>query len=431
MDRKPAIPPLLLALLLPPLGLLAAPAAAAEDESDLERVVADQGARIERLEQELAASRAASNDAVARDVDGALAKTESEPASRTIADRLRLGGYLSLEYRDLEGESPYFDFHRLVLKLQADVAAGIAFDTEIEFEGGGADVDFLTDNEILVEYAELRFEILEESLSFLAGVILVPWGRFNQYHDDPLNDLTDRPLVARRIGAVAFGQPGIAVDGTVEPAAKWFLDYKVALVQGFADGFSTNGGVRDARQSFREDNNANKQLFGRFVATPPVPFVDVLEVGGSATWGRWDDDDSHEDYGVGLELFARRGPFEVVGEYMWLRIQQPGGAPVTEPERMDGWYLQVNYHFFPASWRGAHKLLTDESTFTLVLRVEEIDLNNATNGTTFRDDLLQTTLGINFRPVERMAFKLSHTWIDSDEPGSPNGLFLISWASYF
>ena len=75
-----------------------------------------------------------------------------------------------------------------------------------------------------------------------------------------------------------------------------------------------------------------------------------------------------------------------------------------------------------------------ESTFTLVARVEAIDLNHSTTGSTFRDDLQQFTLGFNFRPVERNVFKLSYTWVSSDDVGFAGGSayrFTMSWASYF
>ena len=431
----------------PLLGLLALVSIALgnpDDSDDLKKIVEEQGKELERLRKEMGELKAqpARSD-VEREVESYLDQTErrvrgvAEGWSRDTgmsSSRLRLGGYFSIEFRDDgDGHTPSFDFHRLVLKLQADIANGISFDSEIEFEGGGADVGFLTGNEILIEYAELRFEIWEAFLAFDAGLILVPWGRFNFYHDDPMNDLTDRPLVSRRIGAVAFGSPGIAIDGVV-PIRGWFFDYKLALVQGFGEEFTTNGGARDARQSFREDNNHNKQLFGRFLFSPPVNWVDTLEFGGSANWGKWDNNDDHADYGWALELFVKRGPWELTAEYMWQRIEQPAGAPDSSPRLQDGWYVQLAFHFYPESWRGKHVLSTRESTFTLVVRVEEIDLNDRTTGSTFRDDLFQVTLGFNWRPVERTVFKVSYTWRDSEELGFESGSadqFIVSWASYF
>lgn len=408
----------------------------ATDGQELRDLVKQQGQKIQELESEVNRLRERDRGRLDAEIEAYLESAQGDfPRNETESQpRVRLGGYFSLEFRDDGDGSPMeFDAHRLVPKIQADVAPGITFETEIEIEGGGADVDFLDGNEILVEYAELGFEILEEQLVFKVGLLLIPWGRFNQYHDDPLNDFTDRPLVSRRIGAVAFDQPGIAVEGTLEVASEWFLDYDIALVQGFDDEFSTNGGVRDARQSFRSDNNDNKQVFGRFVLSPPVHFVDVLEIGGSFTVGKHDAAGDLANYGYALEIFVKRGPFQVTGEYMALRIEQPDAAPPSDPRRMDGWLVEIAYHFFPANWRGQHVLFTDESTFTFVVRVEGIDLNHSTSGTTFRDDLTQVSIGFNFRPVERTVFKFSYTFVDTEQAGvgSSADRLTISWASYF
>ncbi|MDH3592527.1 MAG: hypothetical protein OER88_11650 [Planctomycetota bacterium] len=413
----------------------------------VEDVVARQGKKIESLEAEIKkmrkTQRSAQASALGEDIDGYLAASADETErvepqgskGGGFFSRTKVGGYFSLEFRD-DGDSANseFDQHRLVIKLQSEIIDGIGFETEIEIEGGGADVDFLSDNEVLVEYAELSFEIVEDKLVFKVGLILVPWGRFNQFHDDPLNDLTDRPLVSRRVAAVAFDQAGIGAEGTFEFGDGWFLDYDVALVQGFGDGFSTNGGVRGARQSFREDNNNNKAVFGRFVVSPPTNLVDVLDVGVSFVYGKHDDAGHLAHYGYAFDVFVKRGPFEFTAEFMSLRIEQPAGAAVSEPRRMYGWYVEVAYHIFPAGWRGKHKLFTDESTFTFVVRIEDIDLNSNTDGTTFRDDLMQVTIGINFRPVERTVFKVSYTFVDSDEVGFASGSadkVIVSWATYF
>lgn len=427
--------------------LFTIPAAAGEGEAppDLDAVVREQGETIEKLKQEV--ERLREKDAVTLEsaVEQYLSATEPETRERMpgsvggtpmYGQRVRVGGYFTIEFRDNGDGSPWvFDQHRLVPKIQADVADGIRFETEIEIEGGGADVDFLSGNEILVEFAELSFEIVEDKLNFVAGAILLPWGRYNLYHDDPLNDLTDRPLVSRYIGSVAAQQAGVAVDGSFDLGdSGWFLDYDVALVQGFHDGFSTANGVRDARPSFRADNNDNKQVFGRVVVTPPLSFVDILEFGTSFTYGEWDDGSDLTDYGWGVDLFVKRGRFRFMGEYMWLRIEQPGTALPTDPGRQSGWYAELAYDFFPSTWRGKHMLLTQESTFTLVVRVEGLDLNHGTEGTVLRDDITQVTIGFCFRPVQRTVFKISYTFVDSELTGFDGGsadVIAFSWSTYF
>ena len=420
------------------------PGAETAADEDVRDLVEKQAKQIERLEGEVsrlkehqAASRAS---ALEEDIQLYLADTETDRrdsrgtiGSGAFGQRVRVGGYISLEFRDNGDDSnSFFDAHRLVPKIQADIAEGITFETEIEIEGGGADVSFLSGNEILVEYAEIRFEIIEDKLTFKVGLVLIPWGRFNRFHDDPLNDLTDRPLVSRHVGATAFDQPGIGAEGTLEFGDGWFLDYDLALVQGFDDGFDTANGVRGARQSFRADNNNNKQVFGRFVVSPPVQHLDVLEFGASFAYGKHDPAGDLTNYGYALEVFLKKGRFEMTGEFMTLRVEQAAGAPASAPRRLSGWYVEFAYHIFPAGWRGKHALLTDESTFTFVVRVEDVDLNHATTGTEFRDDLQQVSIGFNFRPVERTVFKVSYTFVDSEQPGtSGRDMVVVSWASYF
>ena len=413
------------------------------EEGDIEQLVRQQGEQIRRLEEELERLKEAPSDDrnhLEKEVDTYLAESQRTQVEYFRqrgggARRVRLGGYFALEFRDDgDGATMEFDQHRLVLKLNADIAPGLTFDMELEIEGGGADVGFLEDNEILLEYAELSYELIEDNLIFKVGALLVPWGRFNLYHDDPYQDLTDRPLVARRIAVTAFDQPGVGVEGTFDLGGHWFLDYDVALTQGLSDNITTNGGLCSARQSFRSDNNENKHLWSRVVVSAPVRMVDILEIGGSANTGKHDDLGHHRNYGYGLDLFVKRGPFELIGEYMNQRIERDPSAPISDPRRQSGWYVDLNYHFFPDAWRGAHKLLTAESTFTVVLRFEAIDLNHTTSGSTFRDDLQQITFGLNFRPVERNVFKVSYTWVDSEIDGFESGSsdrFVMSWASYF
>jgi hypothetical protein len=418
-------------------ALLLAGWASAED---LQETVRRQGEEIESLKAEVQQYRTDRKAALQAEVEEYLQSQEPVSARSavmggTFGGRVKLGGYFSIEFRDDGDRSTMeFDQHRLVPKIQAVVADGILFETEIEFEGGGADQAFLSDNYILVEYAELRFDVIDDLLTFKAGALLIGWGRFNKYHDDPLNDLTDRPEVSSRIGAVAFDQPGVGAEGTFDLGNHWFLDYEVDLVQGFDDDITTNDGARNGRQSFRRDNNDNKQLFWRLVLGIPLRFLDALELGTSGTYGKYDDAGVRDVYGYALEVFLKKGRFEFAGEYMNLRFEQEASAPLTDPRRMDGWYVEGRYHFFPASWRGKHRFLNEESTFTFVVRVEGLDLNHSTEGATFRDDLTQVTIGFNFRPVERSVIKIDYTFVDSKQAGFDEGSadrFTISWASYF
>ena len=106
--------------------ILALPALAQDDSDALRDVVDKQGEQIKKLTSEVQKLKAGEGKtAREKEVEDYLDDTEEEyrrmptvfDAKRSgWGDRVRLGGYMSLEYRDEEGKSSEFDFHRLVLK---------------------------------------------------------------------------------------------------------------------------------------------------------------------------------------------------------------------------------------------------------------------------------------------------------------------------
>ena len=331
----------------------------------------------------------------------------------------QIGGYFSLEYFDPEGADPFFDQHRLVLQLAARVSDFVEFDSEIEFEGGGADASFLTGQEILVEYAELRIDLTGGSESLLgdfavlkAGLILVPFGKFNVIHDDPLNDLTDRPLLTN-ILPIPFDQPGVGLAGDL-PLGPIAFNYDVALIQGLDDGIS-NSGARGGRQSFRADNNKAKDVVGR-AGLALLPGFAAIDLGVSGWHGKYDPQDDREVRGFAFDVTIRTppiaeaaglGPVELLYEYQALALHRKDidPAPAAEPRGMDAYYLQLNLHFFPSFLRVGP--FGRESTFTFVVRYEENDFNDRAIGASTTDDRHGYTLGMNLRITEKTVIKLS------------------------
>ena len=223
---------------------------------------------------------------------------------------LRWGGYFDFEFRhDQARRNPTFDQHRLVLQFDADILSdAISFKSEIEIEGGGADASFLSGNEIVVEFAELHFH-LDPAFNVKVGALLVPFGQFNKLHDSPLRDLTDRPLVARRVIPTTWTDAGIGFYGHWEMMGM-LLDYDIMLGNGLDDDFSstTGGGFRGARNSFRTDNNDSKMVVGRIGIDPQLPFLDSTYIGLSAGFGQYDNDDDQQIWMFGFDWALKKGP---------------------------------------------------------------------------------------------------------------------------
>jgi hypothetical protein len=209
------------------------------------------------------------------------------------------------------------------------------------------------------------------------------------------------------------------------------LSYDVALTTGLDEGFSSASGVRGARQSWKSDNNENKQVWGRVAASFTTRWFDALEVGVSGTYGRYDDADDFSVSGFAVDGLLRRGPFEVRGEYIRYDLDRPTSAPITAPRRMDGVWVEGAYHFFPSLFcRDCPPFVTDTSLFTLAARYQRTDLNHRLRGGSFQDDAQSVGVGLNYRVTEQMVFRVDHTWIFAeDDPDQREITF--SWSTYF
>lgn len=341
----------------------------------------------------------------------------------------RLGGYvdheLKLDY-NANGElvSASFTPHRLIPFIFAEIVPGLRFFTEIEFEYGG---NVEKSGKLKIEFATIDLT-LSEALNVRGGIILLPLGRFNLLHDSPVNDFTERPLVARYIVPTTFMESGAGVYGTVYPGEISLLSYELYLVNGFSDNVGLKG-IRGGRPHLKFDNNLAKSVVGRLGFSPFLG----LELGGSFYLGRWNAETDAPDSALGMRIFVLDGsydvgPFQLQGEAASMQYDLPEAVTAR------GWggYGQLNFHF-------GHDLVSryPASVFTASLRLGELDIDRYAldNG---KMDQRRVSLGLNFRPVEGTAFKLSYLWnIKRDRSTSSYdlddafGQFRLSVATYF
>ncbi len=325
------------------------------------------------------------------------AATICKADSDVARGRATIGGYIDHElfWND---KAKTFDQHRFVPIVASEVSEGVHVAAEIEFEHGG-NVD--GDGEIKLEYATLDITF-HEAATFRGGVILSPLGRFNLLHDSPLNDLTNRPLVAREIVPTTLSESGMGFFGTLYPTEETVAGYELYVVNGFNEEAGTR--LRSARGSQKQDNNEQKSMVGRLHYSPSLG----LEVGGSFHVGAYDDTGDHNLSIYAIDAGWNRGPLDVRGEYATANVD---GAV---EEGRSGYYAQVAYHFLPG------KLLFPNSTFTATARYGHIDLGGS--------EETRSTVGLNFRPEEQTVIKLDYEIYDRDEDRS--GL-ILSLASYF
>lgn len=162
-----------------------------------------------------------------------------------------IGGYLeaNTQYSGTNGISNGFSFQarRLSIFLSSTIAKKIKFNSEIEYENGGKDIE--------VEYAFMDVEF-HPLLNLRGGIILNPIGSFNENHDGPKWDFIDRPISSTTIIPSTLSNVGFGFYGKYF-YQRWTFGYEAYLTNGFDGNIISNP---DGQTSLA-DGNQNPDKF--------------------------------------------------------------------------------------------------------------------------------------------------------------------------
>lgn len=121
-----------------------------------------------------------------------------------------VGGYMEVNWQhigtDGNSEGHQFQFRRLTLFVSSTIGKRLKFLSEIEFEDGG--------KEIAIEFAALDVEI-HPLFNLRGGMILNPIGSFNQNHDGPKWEFTDRPISSTQMLPATWSNAGFGLYGNI------------------------------------------------------------------------------------------------------------------------------------------------------------------------------------------------------------------------
>jgi len=182
--------------------------------------------------------------------DTTISNTYLNTANRMMqTDRkLTIGGYAQIDYNQPLNSGVYnngkLDIHRLVLLFGYKFNSRTQFITEIEFEHV---------KEVYVEQAFLDYRI-NNYMNLRAGLMLIPMGIVNEYHEPPTYNGVERPLLDKYIVPTTWRELGIGLTGNVPNVN---LRYQAYIVNGFAsynDGPTLRGSdaLRKGRQKGAE-----------------------------------------------------------------------------------------------------------------------------------------------------------------------------------
>lgn len=139
--------------------------------------------------------------------------------------KLTIGGYAQIDYNQPISSGTYsngkLDVHRLVMLFGYKFNSRTQFVTEIEFEHV---------KEVYVEQAFLDYRI-NNFMNLRAGLMLIPMGIVNEYHEPPTYMGVERPVLDNYLVPTTWRELGIGLTGNIPNAN---LKYQAYIVNGFS-----------------------------------------------------------------------------------------------------------------------------------------------------------------------------------------------------
>lgn len=160
-------------------------------------------------------------------------------------EKITIGGYTQIDYNQPISNGTYqngkLDVHRMVLLFGYNFSDKTQFVTELEMEHVV---------EVYVEQAWLNHSI-NNWLSFKGGLMLVPMGIVNEYHEPPTFNGVERPNVDKYIVPTTWREIGAGFNGYLQNTG---ISYQIYVLNGF-NGYngsaklSGKNGLRSGRQT--------------------------------------------------------------------------------------------------------------------------------------------------------------------------------------
>ena len=174
-------------------------------------------------------------------------------------NKLVIGGYGEAHFNQtLDGSvrnNGKLDVHRIVMLLGYNFNEKTQFVTELEFEHV---------SEVYVEQAFLQHKI-NNALSFRGGLMLVPMGIINEYHEPTTFNGVERPLIDNVIAPTTWREIGFGITGNILPASLKYQAYVLTGFNGYDGAAKITGkdGFRKGRQKGAESYISSPNLAGK------------------------------------------------------------------------------------------------------------------------------------------------------------------------
>lgn len=299
--------------------------------------------------------------------------------------------------------STRLDFLRAVLYTGYRFNDRFLFNSEIEVEHT---------NEIGVEFAYIDY-LANEHLTFRGGMLLLPLGLVNEFHEPTVFIGAKRPETEQRIIPSTWRENGGGVLGSLG-----IVNFRAYVTNGLRGAAFTSAGLRGGRQKGAQALGADLALSGRVDVTPiPGVFGGVAVYYGGSGQEQVLVDGATLDVGTTIvegHAQAQVRGFDVRALFAHSSIDDAGAAsralrlPVNAPiaERMRGGYGQVGYNVLSQ--------INTTVALTPYVRYEQVNTQDRIpagfTADASRDGTFKT-FGVELKPIPNVVIKTDYQWI--------------------
>ncbi len=340
--------------------------------------------------------------------------------SKTSDNKLTIGGYGEITYNQPESENGELDVQRLVLLFGYKFSDNIQFVTEIELEHV---------EEVFVEQAFVNYS-LGDNFSVRGGLMLVPMGIINEYHEPTTFNGVERPAVDNKIVPTTWREIGVGVNGRFPDIN---LSYQAYIFNGFKSTEIDNDEIKGLLSGSSGLRGGRQKGIQSTVSTPTfstkLDYYGILglRLGLSGYFGRTQADDEIEDIDgatigiamVGVDARFNYRKFEARGEFIYASLSDTDDYNDLTGKDLGsallGYYVEGGYNVLPLSAK--QKLVS-------FVRYENYDTHTETEDNTIRNDAFNRsdiTFGLSYHIVDRVVLKGDYQIKDNALSGAEVG----------
>ena len=374
------------------------------DVAELER-------RIDVLAEEIERLRSGEDERLDPDEARRLGLAPSAAATYAIDQGVSIAGYgeaLLENYADSSGKTTQFDYLRAILYAGYRFNDKFLFNSEIEVEHA---------KEIFVEFAYVDYQATE-NFGLRGGMLLVPMGLVNEFHEPTVFMGAERPVTENRIIPSTWRENGGGFYGAFEQ-----VSFRAYVLNGFNGSAFSSGGLRGGRQKGGKAKSTSIAFTGRLDITPtPGVFFGASFYSGDSGQGEIVVDGT--EYGIGTNIFDLHGQAQVRGFDLRALVARATLSDAAMLNRalgksgssgvgsgLAGQYVQIGYDLLsqvPAAGEvGLTPYVRYETVDTQAEMPAGFERSLSTDNTYLR-------FGIELKPNPGVVLKIDHAWVSND-----------------